>query len=140
MNMSGTPIGELNNIYPQNISGVDLENKDYSDINSLTQDLNESLAPDDMYYDDVPELEGQKSDNMLVYYLKRYKYVLYQAITVIVLYIILSQQPVIKNVSKVVPQIKADANGNVPFLGIAIYGGIFAILFIIISILILKFL
>lgn len=135
MDMSGTPISELEN-YQQT--------QQYPDINTLTQDINNSLVPtnydDDLDYDDVPDLEFEKEHTSILDKFKKYKYILYQAIALLIIYIIMSQQAVIKSTSKIFPQILQDSTGNVSLMGQLIYGIIIVIIFIVISILIEKFL
>lgn len=135
MDMSGTPISELEN-YQQT--------QQYPDINTLTQDINNSLVPtnyeDELDYDDVPDLEFEKEHTSILDKFKKYKYILYQAIALLIIYIIMSQQAVIKSTSKIFPQILQDGTGNVSLMGQLIYGIIIVIIFIVISILIEKFL
>lgn len=135
MDMSGTPISELEN-YQQT--------QQYPDINTLTQDINNSLVPtnydEELDYDDVPDLEFEKEHTSILDKFKKYKYILYQAIALLIIYIIMSQQAVIKSTSKIFPQILQDSTGNVSLMGQLIYGIIIVIIFIVISILIEKFL
>jgi hypothetical protein len=105
----------------------------FDNIENLARDISDNLPADGFSagVSDLPEeedlviVETKKNGG----YLNKVPKMLREPLIIVVLFVILSQPIIRDNIAKYVRQINPDMDGKVPFVGILIYGLIFAVLF-----------
>lgn len=106
----------------------------FDNMENLARDISDNLPADNFSagVSDVPEEEDiiiAEPENGG--YLSKVPKMLREPLIIVVLFIILSQPIIRDNIAKYVRQINPDLDGKVPFVGILIYGIIFAVLFVV---------
>lgn len=104
------------------------------DIENLARDIADNM-PDNQGYIENTEVQDTDTKNSLTNDLPK---LLKDPFIIVVLFIVLSQPAVIRNIGRYVPQILPNSNGIVPMSGLVIYGVLLATLYTLIKMYILQ--
>ena len=108
--------------------------RDQTNISDLVSDINDKLGDldggyDNEYFDSSTSETGECVDNTNTGVLSFIPTILQEPLTIIVLFVILSQPVVKTTIGRYIKQINPDATGKVSLLGIIIYGTLLAVLY-----------
>lgn len=116
---------------PSNIPNSTISPQDASDIEDLVRNINDNISEEDIIKTEDNAAEIKESDQSQSSSFLGIPGWLYEPLLLLAIYLLMSQAFVKDNIGKYIKQINPDADGQVSFVGVLIYGIILVVVFMV---------